>query len=108
MIDPTLRNQRIVQEACDPETAVILIDVVLGFGSHADPAGIVLEGINEARKQAQNLGHEVVFVGYVLGTDKDPQNLHAQIQKLKSAGVILGKTNAHAARIAADIIKGIQ
>ena len=108
MIDPTLRNQRIVQEACDPETAVILINVVLGFGSHADPAGIVLEGINEVREQAKTLGHEVVFVGYVLGTDKDPQNLHAQIQKLKSAGVILGKTNAHAARIAADIIKGIQ
>ncbi len=105
MIDPTLRNPRIVQEAMDPETAVILVDVVLGFGSHADPAGVTLEGIQEARQKAQ--GRDIVFVGYVLGTDSDPQHLQAQVHKLKSAGVILGKTNAHAARIAAEIIKGI-
>ena len=108
MIDPTLRNQRIVQEATDPATAVILIDVVLGFGSHEDPAGVALEGIREARKQLHSLGRDVIFVGYVLGTDKDPQHMQAQVQKLKSAGVILGRTNAHAARIAAEIIKGIR
>ncbi len=39
MIDPRLRSERIVREACDPETAVILLDCVLGYGSNADPAG---------------------------------------------------------------------
>ena len=38
MIDYRLRNERIVKEAEDPETAVILLDVVLGYGSNADPA----------------------------------------------------------------------
>jgi len=33
MIDFSLRNKRIVQEAQDPETKVILLDVVLGYGS---------------------------------------------------------------------------
>ncbi len=107
MIDPALRNRRLAQEAADPETAVILVDVVLGFGSHEDPAGITLQGIEAARDTARRQNREVVFVGYVLGTDSDPQHLQSQIQKLKSAGVILGKTNAHAARIAAEIIKGM-
>ena len=60
-----------------------------------------------ARDAAGRQNRDVIFVGYVLGTDKDPQHLHSQIEKLKSAGVVLGKTNAHAARIAAEIIKGI-
>ena len=107
MIDPVLRNQRIVQEASDPETAVILVDVVLGFGSHQDPAGIALEGIEEAARIARAAGREIAFVGYVLGTEMDPQDLQAQVRKLQSAGVILGRTNAQAARIAAEIIKGI-
>jgi FdrA protein len=107
MIDPTLRNARLVQEASDPQTAVILFDVVLGYGSHEDPAGVALEGIKAARQAAHQQGRELVFVGYVLGTDKDPQHLQAQVQKLKSAGVVLGRTNAHAARIAAEIIKGV-
>jgi succinyl-CoA synthetase alpha subunit len=108
MIDPTLRNLRLIQEAVDPQTAVILLDIVLGFGSNEDPAGVTLEGIEAAKKAAQQQGREVIFVGYVLGTDKDPQIMKLQMQKLESAGVILGKNNAHAARIAAAIIKGIQ
>lgn len=108
MIDPTLRNLRLVQEATDPQTAVILLDVVLGFGSNEDPAAVTLEGIEAAKKVAQQQGREVIFVGYVLGTEKDPQTMQLQVQKLEFAGVILGKNNAHAARIAAEIIKGIQ
>ncbi len=38
MIDPTLRNRRIIQEAHDPSTVVILLDIVLGYGADSDPA----------------------------------------------------------------------
>ena len=38
MIDHRLRNERIALEAQDPETAIILLDVVIGYGAHADPA----------------------------------------------------------------------
>ena len=37
MIDYSLRNRRILVEAADPETAVVLLDVVLGYGAHPDP-----------------------------------------------------------------------
>jgi hypothetical protein len=37
MIDFMLRNKRIVEEAKDPRTAVILLDVVLGYGSNMTP-----------------------------------------------------------------------
>ena len=53
MIDFRLRNERIIQEAQDPETAVILLDIVLGYGSHMDPAGELLPAIREAQKIAR-------------------------------------------------------
>ncbi|NQV57568.1 MAG: acyl-CoA synthetase FdrA [Rhodospirillales bacterium] len=48
MIDHRLRNERIITEAEDPETAIILLDVVLGYGAHNDPAG---EMIQPSKKQ---------------------------------------------------------
>src|SRR4029450_4050478 len=39
MIDPGLRNERFRREPDDPETGVVLLDVVLGYGAHPDPAG---------------------------------------------------------------------
>ena len=38
MIDHRLRNERLLAEAADPQVAVILLDVVLGYGAHPDPA----------------------------------------------------------------------
>ena len=45
MIEPEPRNARIVQEAQDPETAVVLLDLVLGLGAHEDPAGEAAKAI---------------------------------------------------------------
>ncbi|MDF2501850.1 MAG: hypothetical protein K0Q77_2564 [Anaerosporomusa subterranea] len=106
MIDPSLRSSRILQEANDPSVAVILLDVVLGYGSHADPAGITLSAIKEAKIIAESEGRSLCFIAYVCGTDKDMQNLAAQEAKLAQEGVILAKSNAKAARLAAAIIGG--
>ncbi|HEY7432463.1 MAG TPA: FdrA family protein, partial [Streptosporangiaceae bacterium] len=38
MIDQSLRLARLAADAKDPQTAVILLDVVLGHGAHPDPA----------------------------------------------------------------------
>ncbi|HSD84442.1 MAG TPA: acyl-CoA synthetase FdrA, partial [Anaerolineae bacterium] len=38
MIDNDLRIRRLLQEARDPEVAVIMLDVVIGYGTHPDPA----------------------------------------------------------------------
>ncbi|MDN5766955.1 MAG: acyl-CoA synthetase FdrA [Humibacillus sp.] len=87
MIDPTIRNAEIVKAASDPATAVIVLDVELGFGSHPDPAGAAVPAISEARKIAADAGRPLEFVAYVLGTDRDPQNKSAQVTKLTDLGV---------------------
>jgi FdrA protein len=104
MIDYRLRNQRILQEAADPEVAVILLDVVLGFGSHMDPASELVPVITQARLSATEQGRELAFVGSVCGTQSDPQNLAKQEAALRQAGMLLAESNAAAARLAAALV----
>ncbi len=104
MIDFRLRNERIIQEAKDPSTAVILLDVVLGHGSNMDPAGELVPAILQAQKIAAKAKRKVLFVGFVCGTESDPQNLARQEMMLADAGVILTDSNAQAARLAAAIV----
>jgi FdrA protein len=104
MIDPALRNRRIVQEARDPSTAVILLDFVLGYGSHPDPAGAALDAIHEAQHLAADAGRHIVFVASVCGTEADPQRLSVQEAGLRDAGVLVLPDNASAARLAGLIV----
>lgn len=106
MIDFRLRNERILQEAGDPQTAVVLLDVVLGHGSHPDPAGELVPAITAAQDLAAAAGRELVFVGSVCGTENDPQRLSSQEARLAAAGVHLTPSNAQAARLAAAIVEG--
>lgn len=106
MIDFRLRNERIIQEAKDNSTAVILLDVVLGHGSNMDPAGELVPAILQAQKIAAKGKRKVIFVGFVCGTDTDPQNLARQEDMLRQAGMILTESNAQAARLAAAIVSG--
>ena len=106
MIDFRLRVDRIAEEAADPEVAVILLDVVLGYGAHPDPAGQLGGAISAARAFAEAQGRSLAFVASVCGTEGDPQVLSAQERALRDMGVLLGRSNAHATRIAADIVLG--
>jgi len=105
MIDHRLRNERIAKEAADPETAIILLDVVLGYGSHMNPASEIVPAINVARKRAAKDGRDLGFVGFVCGTEGDPQNLSAQEAALRDAGMILTRSNAEAVRLAAGLVE---
>jgi FdrA protein len=102
MIDHRLRNERILAEAADPATAVILLDVVLGTGSHPDPADEVAPVVTQARAGS---GPKPVFVGFVCGTDRDPQNLNRQEARLAEAGILLAASNAEAVCLAIDIAR---
>jgi hypothetical protein len=102
MIDHRLRNERIVRAAQDPAVAVILLDVVLGYGAHPDPAAEMTPVLRAARKA----NRRVAFVASVCGTDSDPQGLGRQEAALREAGVLLAPSNAAAARIAARIVGG--
>ncbi|MBI5840845.1 MAG: acyl-CoA synthetase FdrA [Chloroflexi bacterium] len=84
MIDNDLRIRRLRQEAADPEVGMILLDVVLGEGSHPDPAGELAPVIKEV---IGNSG--LMIVAIVIGTEDDPQNLQSQVERLSEAGAVV-------------------
>lgn len=84
MMDPRLRLERLTQEAADPETGLILLDLVLGRGSHADPTTDLAAAIERIRAAG---GPPVSIV--VVGTDQDPQNLESTLERLTAAGAIV-------------------
>ena len=106
MIDHRLRNERILKEADDGEVAVILLDVVLGYGSHADPAAEMAPAIEAARSRAARKKRRIAFVGFVCGTSNDPQDLARQESALLKAGMLLAPSNAQAVMLAAKIAAG--
>ncbi len=99
MIDPEARSEEILGQGADPATAVVLIDVVLGYGSHPDPASMLAPACS---KVTGSPGGPAV-VAYVLGTETDPQGLDAQRRRLQDAGCILAPTAARAALASAAI-----
>lgn len=104
MIDYRLRTERIVQEASDAQTAILLLDVVLGFGSNADPAAELAPALKQAREIAEKAGRAFICVGHICGTDGDPQGLATQARALQAAGMILTDSNAQATRLARAIV----
>ncbi|HWI98331.1 MAG TPA: acyl-CoA synthetase FdrA [Burkholderiales bacterium] len=104
MIDLRLRNERMLEEAADPQVAVILLDVVLGYGSHADPAAELVPTIEKAQGIGRKKGRNLAVVASVCGTDEDPQGLEREEAALREAGVLLTESNASAARLAGAIV----
>lgn len=104
MLDNELRIRRLEMEANDPQVAVILLDVVLGFGAHPDPAGELAPVIARAKANAKDAGRYLEVVAVVCGTDEDPQDLNAQMQQLKDAGVVVETSNDSAARHVGQLV----
>jgi FdrA protein len=104
MIDNDLRIRRLLQEAADPEVAVIILDVVIGYGAHMDPASELGDAIIQARDAAKQDGRTIHFIASVTGTEQDPQGLQHTVNTLKRAGVIVCDSNAAAARLTAFIV----
>jgi FdrA protein len=95
------------QEADDPEVAVILIDVVLGYGAHPDPAGELAPAIAAARARAEDGGRYLEFVAIVVGTDDDPQDLEWQVRQLTEVGVRVETSNDAAVRYAGRLVRSL-
>jgi FdrA protein len=106
MLDPAARIEGIAAAARDPATGVLLLDVVLGHGAAADPAGDIAPAIEAARAEAARDGRELAVVASIVGTDADPQGLGGQRARLEAAGVWVLPSNARAARAAACIVGG--
>jgi FdrA protein len=107
ILDPTLRNQAIVQSGADPRVAVLVLDIILGLAAHPDPAGATLPAVREALAAAANDGRELAVVAHIVGTDRDPQDLATQEARLRSAGVHLFGSNVQAAVAARRVVEGV-
>lgn len=92
MIEPELRNDHLRDTLRDRSVGAILLDVVLGYGAHPDPAGVLLRN---------DLSQKTVIAS-VTGTEADPQDYVRQAAALREAGVIVAASNAHAANVASQ------
>jgi FdrA protein len=102
--DPSLRNELVEQIADDPAALVLLMDVVLGRGAHADPAGALVPSLRIAKAGVEARGGTLHVIASVVGTDGDPQVRSNQIATLEREGVIVAPSNAAAARAALGIV----
>lgn len=98
MIDPEARIELLRDQGTDPDVAVVILDVVLGYGAHEDPAAELAPVCAEITAN----GGPIVAV-YVLGTHADPQDFDAQRQAFSDAGCVVTETAARASLAAAAI-----
>ena len=99
MIDPTLRLEAISNLAARGEPAVLLLDVVLGYGADPDPAGSLVPALTAARKHVQ-----LPVVVALVGTEGDPQGWSRQADALEAAGATVFASNAAATRYAINLL----
>jgi FdrA protein len=92
MIDHSVREIFFESQSKDPEVAVILFDVVLGTGAHANPASVLAHTVEKARANSS----EIIFIASICGTQHDQQELEQQRQRLENTGVIVADSNAAA------------
>ena len=99
MIEPDLRNELLLQVLAAADTAAVMLDLVIGYGAHADPAGLIVNALRSVGSS------DVPIIASVTGTDADPQNFRVQVERLRAAGVIVAGSNAQAARLAAQCVR---
>ena len=104
MIDNDLRIRRMIQEARDPSTAVILLDVVIGYGAHPDPAGELASAAKQAVGLAAREGRQLIVLASVTGSEQDPQSLSRTTKTLEEAGIVVCESNAAAAQLTSAIL----
>jgi FdrA protein len=104
MMDNEMRIRRLFEEAGDSKVAIIMLDVVLGYGSHPNPASEIAPAILKAKEIAHKAGRFLEVVIVVTGTDEDPQNINDQIEQLKAAGAWVETSNEKMVRYAGVIL----
>lgn len=102
MLDPDLRLRRFRTEAADPSVGLLVLDVVLGDGAHADPAGVLAPEIERALAARRTTGPPLQIVTWVVGTDADGQDLAEQQATLERAGARVVHTAEELAELALE------
>jgi FdrA protein len=93
MVDLDVRGAMLERAADDRRVGCVLLDVVLGFAAHPDPAGGLADAVRRVAEHA-------VVIAHVCGTPDDPQDSSRQAATLSRAGAIVAPSNAAVARLA--------
>ncbi len=96
MMDNDLRLRRLAQEAADPEVSIIMMDVVLGTGSHDDPAAELGPAIKATKESSRQQGRNLEILIIMVGTEEDTQTLPEQEESLVAAGALVFKSTVEA------------
>jgi FdrA protein len=99
MIEPAIRRDPLHDALDDPSVGVLLVDVVIGHGAHADPAVELIDMLHDLANDTMP-----VIIASVTGTDEDPQCYSAQVALLQEAGIMVAPSNADAALAAVNLI----
>jgi FdrA protein len=97
MLEPEIRNDHVRAALAAAETGVILVDLVIGYGAHDNPAAVLVQALGDA-------ANRIPVVASITGTAADPQGYEAQLQILRAAGVLVAGSNAQAAQWAAHLV----
>jgi len=104
VIDPSLLNEWLWREGTDPRTAVLLFDIILGYGAHPDPVDVIAPTLSALKEKAQEGGSSLSIIASLCGSTKDPQNYFELKKRLEKIGVLVFSSNARAAFLAGKII----
>jgi FdrA protein len=105
MIDQAARVERLMQEAADARVRVVVLDVVIGWGAHSNPAAELAPAVVRARSLARKAGRHLAVLGFVCGTEADPQVLSEQEATLRGSGMVLAGNSANAAWLAGEWVR---
>ena len=100
MLDPLVRDELVLRAISDPKIGVLLIDIVLGFGAHADPVGLLAKVVGN-----KILEENIVVISSITGTNEDPQDFLLQKQKLRELGILIAPSNFDAAELALECLR---
>ena len=108
LIDAQLRNERLAAEARAGGVALFLLDVILGYGAHADPAAALRPALEQARAVAGANGETARVLVSLTGTDDDPQDYAMQRRAFEDMGVVVGQSSSVAALAAGHVAQALR
>ncbi len=107
VMDPSILNDRLIQESEDKDVGVILFDLILGTSAvHPDPVGTIEETLRTIKEKAKAENRHICMVASICGTDIDPQGLENQTRRLENIGVNVLLSNCKAALFAGLVVAG--
>ncbi len=102
MIDPTLRHEVFENTLKDEETAVIVLDMVLGYGANLEPHKTFVETLKKHQ------GSYVSVIANICGTEEDPQEYETVVSELEEAGIMIMPSNQTATKLALKIVETLE